>query len=489
LFANRSSLESPVGFWAIWLVATVFLGILPKAAQASAFSIAELGARASGMGTAFTAVADDSSALYYNPAGIAFQPGIRLEMDNLVVVGLFHFFPLNPPVGQVVPEKGFSGSIRPHFIPVATMYGSMQLSEKLTVGFGIFSPFGLSDNFTNFNDSDPALTKFPGRFAGTRARLESIWFQPTVAFRLTPKSSIAVGVALVHTHLFIEQSFLNPLTDGLDFGRETANQIFPGVDPEQAARSIARLLPEGRSRIAGTSNSPGFAAGYLLKDIHGWLSMGLMWRSPVVHHLSGKASFAFDQGSTIEPFVGADLLPKAFPNQDIKGTFVTPATYAFGLAAKLSKRTLISADFHFQDYRRFSSVPLNFSQTQATNPDVRTPAEKRLVFDFRDSFHIAAGLEQSLGSHLTIRGGYLYDRSPVVDKSVGPLFPDANRHSATVGVSLWRGNKEFTLFYEAMQFVNRTTDVAGNVDQFTNGEYRNFAHLAGASLRFIMGQQ
>jgi len=120
---------------------------------------------------------------------------------------------------------------------------------------------------------------------------------------------------------------------------------------------------------------------------------------------------------------------------------------------------------------------------------VRTPAEERLVFDFRDSFQIAAGLEKRFGDSFALRGGYLYDRSPVVEKSVGPLFPDANRHSATVGMSMRAGNKEFTLFYEAMQFVNRHTNVEGNLDQGTNGEYRNFAHLAGAGLRFIFGVQ
>jgi long-subunit fatty acid transport protein len=211
-----------------------------------------------------------------------------------------------------------------------------------------------------------------------------------------------------------------------------------------------------------------------------------MYRSAVTHHLNGKAMFAFNRGFTLESFVGADLLPNAFPNQDIKGSFTTPATYALGLATTILGGATLSADFHFQDYRRFASVPLNFSVTEDDDPDVRTPAEERLIFDFRDSFHIAVGLEKYIGK-LGIRGGYLYDRSPVVEKSVGPLFPDANRHSATVGMSMRTGNKEFTLFYEAMQFVNRTTNVAGNAIQGTNGEYRNFAHLAGASLRMTWG--
>jgi len=459
-----------------------------RPAWSSAFSIAELGVRAAGMATAFTAVADDGSALVYNPAGIAFQPGMRLEMDNLVVVGLFRFFPLAPPPGTIVPEKGFHGSIRPKFIPVGSMYFSQQLSSRLTFGFGAFAPFGLSANFTNFNDGDPAVGKYPGRFTGTRARLESIWFQPTVAIRITPNSSFAVGGALVHTHLFLERSFLNPRDDALEFGREAADDIFPGVDKELAARSIARLLPEGRARVAGTSNSPGIAAGYMYKHPDGLISFGLMYRSAVTHHLEGKASFAFTKGYALESFVGDDLLPKAFPNQAIKGAFTTPANYAFGLATSAFGNMTLSADFHFQDFRRFANVPLNFSITEDMDEDVRTPAEERLTFDFRDSFQIAVGLEKRMGN-MAIRGGYLYDRSPVVDKSVGPLFPDSNRHSATVGFSLRSGNKEFSLFYEAMQFVNRSTNVAGNVNQFTNGDYRNFAHLAGMSLRFILGPQ
>jgi long-chain fatty acid transport protein len=73
----------------------------------SAFSIWELGARSAGMGTAFTSVASDGSALYYNPAGIGFQPGTHMQMDGLVVVGLFRFTPSSPLPGTVVPPQRF----------------------------------------------------------------------------------------------------------------------------------------------------------------------------------------------------------------------------------------------------------------------------------------------------------------------------------------------------------------------------------------------
>ncbi|MBI2820936.1 MAG: hypothetical protein HYX74_01805, partial [Acidobacteria bacterium] len=112
-------------------VALFFAALLAgsQAGRASAFSINELGARAMGMGGAFVSIADDGSALFYNPAGIAFQKGLRLEMDSLVVVGLFRFFPADTPPGAVAPRKGYNLAVKPKFIPVANLYMSKDLSE------------------------------------------------------------------------------------------------------------------------------------------------------------------------------------------------------------------------------------------------------------------------------------------------------------------------------------------------------------------------
>ncbi len=309
--------------------------------------------------------------MYYNPAGIAFQSGTRLQMDMMAVAGLFRFFPSSTPPGTTVPSNGYSGSVKPHFIPLAAMYLTRPLSPRLTFGFGSYTPYGLAANFTNFNDGDPSGTKYVGRFAGSRVALQSFWLQPTMAYRMTPNSSLAVGVALVHTHLFIEQSILNPLDDALNFGREAAPGVLPGVDREQAARAIARLLPEGRSRIAGTSNSPGFAAGYLFKHRKSKTNFGLNFRSAVTNHLKGRASFAFGDSYTLRPFLDADALSKAFPAQDIKGSFTEPANYGIGVSNSAFWNSTISFDFRLQDFTRFSSVPLNFSQTEDTHTDVR----------------------------------------------------------------------------------------------------------------------
>lgn len=434
-----------------------------------------------GMAGAFTATADDGSAIFYNPAGISFQEGTQLESDLLAVIPNFRFFPSNPPPGQVVPSDGFSGLVKPHFIPIGGLYFTRPISKKLTFGFGTFVPFGLEANFENFHDSDPADTKYPGRFAGDRGALQSYWFQPTLSYRINENSSIAAGVALVHTHIFLQESILNPLTDGKQFGAAFASTIFPTLPPAEAAAAIARLLPEGRLRLAATSNEPGFNLGYIHKFPGKKTNVGLSWRSPVVNHMNGQADFAFNPGGTLTPFLPTGTtLNSLFPNQPIKALFTTPGTYMAGISNSAFWGTTIELDLEVQDFTRFKDLPINFSK----NMNTATPPEERLNFNFNDSYQVKLGIEKRLKKISAVRVGYSFDHTPVPPQSVNAIFPDSSRNSLTVGVSQERGNMEFSAYYQAMFFLERVTDVAANADQFTNGRYSNFANLCGVGLRF-----
>jgi hypothetical protein len=66
------------------LVAVPVGGLLAGEAGTSGFLFLRLGngARASGMGEAFTAVADDATAIYYNPAGMANIEGVDLNVSH-----------------------------------------------------------------------------------------------------------------------------------------------------------------------------------------------------------------------------------------------------------------------------------------------------------------------------------------------------------------------------------------------------------------------
>jgi long-chain fatty acid transport protein len=425
-------------------------------------------------------------------------------MDSSLIMGQFRFTPSQTPPGYVVPSNGYSGTNHMPFIPVGGIYATHRINKRLAVGFGIYVPFGLAANYTNFNDSDPEFTKFVGRYAGSRAELQQYWFQPTVAYRLSPSQAISIGVAEVHTHLLLEESFLNPYDKPDDFGRRLAKDAFPGVDPNAAFASFSRLLPEGRLRAAGTADKVGFSAGYLYKNQKKGFNIGAMWRSGIVSHIDGYASFAFANFGALVPFLPKDrTLQIEFPNQNFKATFTTPPTYVMGFSKNRVWGGTAAFDFRFQQFDRFQDLPINFSiTTDGKGNDIGTMPEKRFDFNFTNSYQIQTGYEKPLrpggmgkgmmkmlSSETTLRAGYIFDHSPVPDKSVSPLFPDSSRNSLTVGMSKKHGNIDFTLFYQAMFMLDRITNVAANNYQFTNGEWKNFVNLAGLSMRLRLGKQ
>ena len=173
---------------------------------------------------------------------------------------------------------------------------------------------------------------------------------------MTDNLAIAIGPTFVHTHLELEESILNPLdpNGALKFGVTAAPTVLPGLPVPIAAAIIARLLPEGRSRVAGTANAPAVSAGLLWKKPAKKMNIGLMYRSSVVNHLSGKASFAFGNRQPsclpLEQYGGPSFLPHAFPNQNITGTLPTPATYGVGFS-KTMMGLHLSTDVRMQDYK------------------------------------------------------------------------------------------------------------------------------------------
>ena len=59
--------------------------------QAAGFNIYEAGVRATALGGAFTATADDGSALFYNPAGLSFMEGSSVNLNLMSIAPRFEF--------------------------------------------------------------------------------------------------------------------------------------------------------------------------------------------------------------------------------------------------------------------------------------------------------------------------------------------------------------------------------------------------------------
>src|SRR5213595_3092880 len=110
---------------------------------ASGFAIPEQGAKATGMGGAFAATADDPSAIFYNVAGLAQQRHMELLVGGTTInfSNEFRGDPNDPFT------SGQSGEYAAHtFIP-PNAYFVFPIGTNLTFGIGVMTPFGLRTNW------------------------------------------------------------------------------------------------------------------------------------------------------------------------------------------------------------------------------------------------------------------------------------------------------------------------------------------------------
>jgi len=142
-------------------------------ASAAGFEVHDHSASAMGMANAFTAQADDPSAMAYNPAGIAWQPGTGVMLGS--VASLRN---ASARVAEGVASNNGEDPTVLHFY--ATW---MSLDGHWGAGFGVNDPF-LLDNQWGSN-------VFGGQ--ATRTRLESIRTSMDVIYAFDSRLALAVG--------------------------------------------------------------------------------------------------------------------------------------------------------------------------------------------------------------------------------------------------------------------------------------------------------
>src|SRR5688572_33406052 len=114
-------------------VAACILGPVP--AHAAGFAIFEQGARGMGFAGAFTAQANDPSAIFHNAAGIAFLKGRQAYLGGTMIAPRTTFTGADPVPGAGV----FEETDTPAFALPAVYY-THQFTERLVFGAGVHTP-------------------------------------------------------------------------------------------------------------------------------------------------------------------------------------------------------------------------------------------------------------------------------------------------------------------------------------------------------------
>lgn len=154
------------------------------------FALYEGSARGNALGGATVGRADDPSALFFNPAGVTQLPGTQ------VMAGATFIMPKTDVTTQAysgapgVTTTSESNVAPPH------LYLTYQATDRVWLGLGVFSPFGLG---TEFNSS------WPGRYNSYNAVIQTMTINPNIAFKLNDRLSMAIGLDFMYFKLKLEQ--------------------------------------------------------------------------------------------------------------------------------------------------------------------------------------------------------------------------------------------------------------------------------------------
>lgn len=407
-------------------------------AFAAGFSIFEQGSKAMGMSGAFTAQADDPSAMFHNIGGLGlftkqeWMAGVTLVRPDSSFQGAAPF-----------PGPGATGNQVDSFAspPPFHVYWIRPVAPNWTFGLAVNTPFGLS---TEWDDAD----NWPGRFLSERAELQSIDVNPALGWR-SPSGKLGLGFGVIGRYSKVELenrvATLNPFT--------------------LSAAEIAEADLE-----SDFSEGYGWNIGFLHRYNNSF-SWGFQYRSKIKVDYTGDGRFTqVFTGNPVFDGIVAGTLPfgQSLP---IETSIEFPDSASLGFAFALSPNTVLEADVNWTGWSTFDTVNIVFTE----NPEFST--ERPQLWD--DTYHYRLGVGWTAPSGNQWRFGAYFDESPQPDETVSPLLPDADRMGYTVGYGFVGSKLAFDLALLYVDFDSRTTST--NIDNF-NGTYETDVLLLGLTI-------
>ncbi len=426
--------------WLSRACAVVLTAGFASSASAAGFAIFEAGARATATAGAFTATADDPSAMFYNPAGLASNEKLT------AMVGMTLIFPnsklegLNP-----FPGAGYEAKQQKQIFFPPNFYVAAPISKGFNLSLGAWFPYGLS---TAWDDNE----NFAGKYLSKRVDLRTFSFSLQASYQVTEWLAVGAGPELRIGDVKLQR----------------AQGVF---DPFQN-KFVDALHVDIRSDV---KTALGWTAGIMLKPVKD-VRVGVAYHSAVDMKFKGNGRFFLN---SVNPQLGA-VLNARFPlgvDVPVTTTVQEPDLLMFGAAVDLFDKALtLEVNGNYTGWEVFDKTVLEFQAVNGKQVPTST-----LEHNWRNTWTIRAGATARFGHNKNTWAavGFVYDQTPQPDEDVSPLLPDANRTGVSVGLGMHLFGLRAEISNLFLFFHDRTTTT--NKDNFS-ARYTTFADLLVGNL-------
>jgi long-chain fatty acid transport protein len=353
-------------------IASALSLIAADRAQGAGFALYEQGV--SGLGNAYAgaaAVAEDSTTVWWNPAGMArLAKGKHLAIAGAAVAPSTEFSNNGsvPPTGRPL---GSTGGDAGSTALVPSAFFAMDFGPQWSFGLGVSVPFGQKTEYT---------ADWIGRFQGISAEIKTVNINPAVSYKFSDALSVGFGIS----YLIGE---INTLT------------------------GVNLVTAEGQNSSKVDGDGWGFNIGALF-SFSPATRLGVHYRSSVKLELDGDTTFT---GT-----------PPQLANGPVKLEVDTPDSLAVSVAHRMNDRLELLGDVTWWQWSKIQRVPL-----VRTNNGQQVG---QFVFDFDDSYRVSIGANYKLNPAWMLKFGFAYDQTPVPSAEQRTVrLPDNDRYWYSAG--------------------------------------------------------
>ncbi len=421
------------------ILAMATLLVLTSFAVANGLNLNGLGTRAQSMGGAFVGVADDFSAVFWNPAGAA---GFRKELFGFYAMDLvprvaYRYispFPEEPPIDAKTQTSHYIGFLGAYYRPIGSRV-------VVGIGFGTPSSQGILWDGSDFAGMDETAYDLS-------RKTMVLSFSPLVALKVN--EWLSVGAALN----------VNLGTFGL---KKWGGTLPLGAEGE--------YVDIGQYEESMTGWGFGATFGILAKP-NEKLGIGIAVRTPSTISYKGTARISRF------PLYG---IPDS---SDLERGIAWPLWIAGGVSFRPNERLLLSADVQWTQWSK-----LNWISTDYLEPawpsyyyiDFHADSGHYPLYQ-KDVAQVRFGVEYLLNDTTALRAGYYSDPkpgSPLWDL----LYPGITSNAITIGVGKTIGDLDLDFGLEYLTG-NRKQGYSWFLDEVTPENYRMRQVVPSVSVQY-----
>jgi long-chain fatty acid transport protein len=338
-----------------------------------------------GMGGAFVALADDATAVHWNPAGMSGQKNsVMLFMTDVVPMISYKFDTYG-----IDAEAVSNHYISPNFMAVYNV-------NKFAFGFGAYVPAGLGSEWdgadlTAFGGPatyGPYTNFFAGKEFEWMSKIAVLNFAPAIAYNFNDRFKIGATLNIFYGMFEMKR------------GEDMVNNFTLSQGPDGMLDTQTEMEIDGIG-IGGT-------LGLIIDN--GFYNFGFTYKTPVTVDMSGTM----------------DIENSGKYDMDLEVTW--PAWVGIGLAFKpFNGKMVLTSDMQITNWNELKTLYAKIKLTSAYTQ------EQEMHLDWHDAVQVRFGLQFDVNERLTARTGYYFDPAPAPDKTLNILFPSSTNHAYTLG--------------------------------------------------------